>query len=84
MDKNKIYTIVETQVTQLNETLPLDQQFVVNKNTILFGNGSSIDSLSLVSVIVDLEARLQNVIELLSEKQEELKEDGNRIVAAAD
>jgi acyl carrier protein len=55
MDKKIIHDIVMNQVTQLNETLPVDQQFVVNENTVLFGNGSAIDSLSLVSIIVDLE-----------------------------
>lgn len=43
------------QVIQLNETLPTEQQFVVNENTVLFGKESAIDSLSLVSIIVDLE-----------------------------
>lgn len=55
MEKKAIYDIVINQVKELNETLPPEQQFEVNENTILFGNGSNIDSLSLVSVIVDLE-----------------------------
>lgn len=55
MDKQKIFDIVINQVTELNETLPEDQKFSVNENTVLFGNNSKIDSLSLVSVIVDLE-----------------------------
>lgn len=55
MDKQAIADIVMNQLKQLNETLPAEQQFEVNQRTILFGNGSSIDSLSLVSVIVDLE-----------------------------
>lgn len=55
MDKQQIFDIVINQVKELNETLPAEQQFFVDKNTILFGNDSKIDSLSLVSVIVDLE-----------------------------
>lgn len=55
MNKNTILDIVINQVRELNETLPQEQQFEVNENTTLFGNGSSIDSLSLVSIIVDLE-----------------------------
>lgn len=55
MDKQKIFDIVINQVTELNETLPEDQKFNVNEDTVLFGNNSKIDSLSLVSVIVDLE-----------------------------
>ncbi len=55
MTKEEITKIVINQVEQLNDTLPDNQKFTVNSDTILFGNGSSIDSLSLVSVIVDLE-----------------------------
>lgn len=55
MDKQQILDIIITQVTGLNETLPEAQQFTVNAETPLFGNDSKIDSLSLVSVIVDLE-----------------------------
>ncbi len=55
MERQAIYDIVINQVKELNETLPAEQQFEVNENTVLFGIGSSIDSLSLVSVIVDLE-----------------------------
>lgn len=56
MDKQQILDIVINQVTELNETLPETQQFTVNADTPLFGNNSKIDSLSLVSVIVDLES----------------------------
>ena len=55
MNKSEIFHIVEEQLKSLNNTLPDDQKFNVNDETILFGRGSSIDSLSLVSVIVDLE-----------------------------
>ena len=56
MNKQTIYELVINQVKQLNETLPENQRFTVNEKTILFGDGSNIDSLSLVSVIVDLES----------------------------
>jgi acyl carrier protein len=55
MTKQEITAIVINQVEQLNETFPEAQKITVNENTVLFGNGSSIDSLSLVSIIVDLE-----------------------------
>lgn len=55
MEIEKIYELVIKQLDELNETLPNEQQFVADKNTVLFGNNSNIDSLSLVSVIVDLE-----------------------------
>ena len=55
MTKQEITAIVINQVEQLNDTFPEAQKITVTGNTVLFGNGSSIDSLSLVSVIVDLE-----------------------------
>ena len=55
MNKQQILDIVINQVTELNDTLPEDQQFSVSNETVLFGDNSKIDSLSLVSVIVDLE-----------------------------
>ena len=55
MDKNELFKIVENQLNVLNDILPDGQKFTVNHDTILFGRGSSIDSMSLVSVIVDLE-----------------------------
>jgi len=55
MNKEQILQIVLNNLNALVETFPIEQKFEVNENTILFGNGSSIDSLSLVSVIVDLE-----------------------------
>jgi acyl carrier protein len=55
MTKQKITQIIINQLELLNETFSETQKITVNENTVLFGNGSSIDSLSLVSVIVDLE-----------------------------
>jgi acyl carrier protein len=62
--KSSKTSIVETIINVLSDlvdTLPDDQKFEPNLNTILFGTGSTIDSLTLVSFIVDLES-------LLSEK----------------
>ena len=56
MEKEKIKEIVLTQVREIVLTFEEGNMFEVNENTILFGSGSRIDSLSLVSVIVDLEA----------------------------
>ena len=55
MTKKEITQIVINQIEQLNDTLPGTHKEIINTNSILFGYGSSIDSLSLVSVIVDLE-----------------------------
>lgn len=55
MNKDAILDIVILNVRSLVDTLPDEQKFIVDQNTILFGNGSNVDSLSLVSIIVDLE-----------------------------
>ncbi len=55
MTNNQIFEIVSKQLVLLNETFLENQKITINENTILFGYGSSIDSLSLVSFIVDLE-----------------------------
>ena len=55
MKKIEIVEIVLNQVRSLVETLPESQKFDVTEQTVLFGRDSNIDSLSLVSVIVDLE-----------------------------
>lgn len=55
MNKIDLLNVVENQLKALNDSLPDSQKFKVNCDTILFGRGSNIDSMSLVSVIVDLE-----------------------------
>jgi len=56
MEKEEILKIVIEQVELLRDTFPQDEQFVVDNKMILFGADSNIDSLSLVSLIVDLES----------------------------
>ncbi len=48
-------TILKT-LKDLVDTLPKGHKFFPDENTKLFGSGSSIDSLTLVSFIVELEA----------------------------
>jgi acyl carrier protein len=55
MTREEISITVIENVKNLVETFPQAEQFEVNEDTVLFGLGSQIDSLSLVSVIVDLE-----------------------------
>lgn len=42
----------------LNEEFPEDRQIPINEDTVLFGAQSLLDSLSLVSVIVDVEGAI--------------------------
>ena len=55
MERQEIFGIVKNQVELLRDTFPQDEQFVIDDNMILFGADSTIDSLSLVSLIVDIE-----------------------------
>ena len=55
MKREQVLTIIIENVKNLVDTYPENQRFNVDENTILFGLKSEIDSLSLVSVIVDLE-----------------------------
>jgi len=64
MNKSTILEIVFSNVNSLVDTLPDEQKFTVSSNTVLFGKGSNIDSLSLVSLIVDLEATFADEYDL--------------------
>jgi acyl carrier protein len=55
MKKEEVLKIIIENVNNLISTFPTGEQFPVDENTVLFGLNSEIDSLSLVSVIVDLE-----------------------------
>lgn len=56
MERSAILEIVLKQVNSLVDTFPQDQKFEINESVVLFGRNSNIDSLSLVSLIVDLES----------------------------
>ncbi len=56
MEREEILKIVTGQVELLRDTFPQDEQFAIEDNMILFGADSNIDSLSLVSLIVDIES----------------------------
>ena len=53
--KEQITATILTTLKELVDTLPNDQKFESDINTKLFGAGSLIDSLTLVSFIVELE-----------------------------
>lgn len=55
VNKDLVNSVIIKTLNDLVDTLPQDQKFVPDVNTKLFGNGSQIDSLTLVSFIVELE-----------------------------
>ena len=57
-DRAEIEALVFEALETLNTELPADQQVAINAATALFGADATLDSLSLVSVIVDVETGL--------------------------
>jgi acyl carrier protein len=60
MNREQILRLVINTVVSMVDTFPDSDKFLVKEDTILFGDKSCIDSLSLVSVIVDLEVLLSD------------------------
>jgi acyl carrier protein len=60
IDAEAAELLVLTALVALNDELPEDEQVVVSADTVLFGVDAEIDSLSLVSVIVDVETSLND------------------------
>lgn len=59
-DKESIEATLLSTLHELVDTLPDDQKFTADIGTKLFGQGSSIDSLTLVSFIVELESKFSD------------------------
>ncbi|MBC7380578.1 MAG: hypothetical protein H7346_24530 [Burkholderiaceae bacterium] len=55
VERPQILALVLTAVQALNEERPAGGQLALSEDTLLFGDGAELDSLSLVSVIVDIE-----------------------------
>jgi len=55
-NKEQVIATILTTLNELVDTLPEQQKFTPDVNTKLFGAGSPIDSLTLVSFIVELES----------------------------
>ena len=56
LDKELVTSTILKTLNDIVETLPDNQKFTPDVNTKLFGTGSPIDSLTLVSFIVELES----------------------------
>lgn len=62
MDRKKILDLVLSAAHDINNERILEEQFEVAENTLLFGVGAKLDSLSLVSLIVDVESMVSELI----------------------
>ncbi len=55
INKDKVQEIIFRALNNLNDELPDGEKFEISPTTPLFGPNATLDSLSLVSVIVDVE-----------------------------
>lgn len=56
--ENKVQAVVFNALSNLNEEQPDDQQIILDRSSVLFGGDSTVDSLALVSVIIDVETEI--------------------------
>jgi acyl carrier protein len=54
----RVEAIIFAALNNVNDELPEDQRIVVTDATVLFGVDAEIDSLALVSIVVDVESAL--------------------------
>lgn len=60
--KNEIQKIIIKALSDVNEEKAPNERFQVDLETKLFGENAALDSLSLVSVIVDVEAAISEML----------------------
>lgn len=64
ISKRAVEELIFKGLMVLNDELPEDKRVVINEKTPLFGVDAQIDSLSLVSLIVDVETALNSDFDL--------------------
>ena len=62
--KNKIYDIVCAAIDDINENYPEDLKIKKEYKAVLFGSGSSLDSLGLVNLIIAIEQNIEDELDL--------------------
>lgn len=61
-EKEAEQLIIEV-LNELNDEFPDDEKIIISSDTILFGKDTQIDSLSLVSLIVNIESKLCSALD---------------------
>ena len=83
---SQVMAIISDAITDLNEELDYDHLRTIDGETPIFDGEDSLDSLSLVSLIVDIEARVEDSfateVVLASEKAMSMKNSPYRSVAS--
>ena len=62
LNKDAVHAIIFQALKNVNDERGPDEQLDISPDTILFGTDAVLDSLSLVSVIVDVEAAISDAI----------------------
>lgn len=62
--KNQIVELVHRTVDELNEELEPGANILTERETVLYGRGASIDSMTLVSLIVAVEENIRTEMDL--------------------
>lgn len=61
--KERIFEIIASAVRDIGEEMEIESLQQVNEKTKLFGSGGALDSLSLVSLIADVEEKIVDAFE---------------------
>lgn len=64
IDRAKALSLIEASVNELNQFREDGEKVVFHEELVLFGQGSNIDSLDLVSIITDVEEALADEFDL--------------------
>ena len=62
INKEKVLEIILRALQSLNDELPAEEKFEAGPATSLFGSNATLDSLALVSVIVDVEGDVSSAL----------------------
>ena len=60
LNKNSVQAIILLALKNINDERSADEQIPISLDTCLFGTNAALDSLALVSVIVDVEAAISD------------------------
>jgi len=61
LEHKKITVLIFDVIKEINQIQPKDKRIELSMNTVLYGNNSKLDSFGLVSLIVGIEEKLQDI-----------------------
>ena len=64
MEKEQIAQLIFNAIDEVNQLLPEQERLVKSIDTVLFGNKGKLDSLGLVSLIVAIEQKIEEALEI--------------------